>query len=1056
MNAMPDVIIKGTHSRVDIFHLKMEPEAILYEEVDHRALYYIHSLTSRSDTHNKKTEKMLKGLGADKADEKVLQLAEFHKVRTHTPRKVHYKVSAESAGIPGRLYAGLSCQSPWRPVRNILIGDTTWDADQKDCWMRTLVFICRELEAKEWTNVNDALHPIKKEFRTTWLEKWIANKKAYISQWCDAKSKTPKFCKETLAACANWGGSYKTGFEPFTALDKELKDIMASFRPIPEFKRYYDFMEKRKEETGKCETIIGILTKAIEANNTWACVREWQAHGFKVCTVVHDGMNLYKTEESSPEFVVSLFDAVSQIVAPGSAKWEIKPPDFRVYNKDGVPHGTLKVPDDYIMSAEEDGDNEPRCPCGCEKTEHQLMAMEGKKQDKQFIAVERSYAGMKQMFEQLHCQVHCQFIDEEKNSGEPVVLKKEELVTKCQGRIRYSTHVFDRNGNVSIIRSDFVPTWLKDEDKRYLRRYDTYPKAGSCPVDVYNMWRGFAVEKALHSKTFNDFTQEDVRGCAFFLRHVHRLIDDDFRDFFFDFWAHMLIYPEIKPGILVGLLGHKRIGKGQTIDMMHNLVGKQAYMMTSQPSRDIWGRNGTDCTNGKILIRLAEPKRAEYMSDPGFRRVWITDNPVPIKAMHHRMETVTNFSRFIHDGNDPILPDEESDGRIAQTLCNPYWKNKFSPEEFVQYNTELGAHIENENVQLLLYFILLKQGCPKRFSFHVINKCTGAFAKQERKNNRTLLEKFLVYLCDEQPWNKQDLELYESDEREEDVKRDQGISSDTIEYYLTNWARHQHFEKPVKCRTITMELGKWVAMKHGGVRSCRAWDHNLNRNGRHRWVFDLDFLRSKFSLDQEKKHAEAEARKQKVKCQRTEETLDSWCSVCECTCDSKLCLLNDAELLQSYIRGINEAASKEALEDWIATKKPPLIWEEEEERDDKASCDQALGEGRGNRYQSASTLTEQDTEAFVMGYRDKDGTPLTTEYLNDKEAGWTTRAFYSTILYGANSGDKYPTFEDGTVNMHQIVRNLLHKWPNYLEQYMPTICVTEYKLETTAYYQYLK
>ena len=97
--------------------------------------------------------------------------------------------------------------------------------------MRILVFICRELEQKEWPNPRDEMSTIKKTFKTTALEDWIRNQKAYIARWCDAKGKTPKYCKETLAACANWGGSYKTGFEPFNELDKELKDIMASQHP---------------------------------------------------------------------------------------------------------------------------------------------------------------------------------------------------------------------------------------------------------------------------------------------------------------------------------------------------------------------------------------------------------------------------------------------------------------------------------------------------------------------------------------------------------------------------------------------------------------------------------------------------------------------------------------------------------------------------------------------------------------------------------------------------------------------------------------------------------
>jgi hypothetical protein len=416
------------------------------------------------------------------------------------------------------------------------------------------------------------------------------------------------------------------------------------------------------------------------------------------------------------------------------------------------------------------------------------------------------------------------------------------------------------------------------------------------------------------------------------------------------------------------------------------------------------------------------------------------------------MQTVTNFTRFIHDGNDPILPDEEDGGRIAQTLCNPYWKTKYSEEDdFVQYNIELGAHIKNKNVQLLLYYMLLKLGCPERFSFHTINKCTGAFAKQERKHNRSLLEKFLVYLCEEQQWFKKELQLYESDDRSEEDKRN-GISPDTIEYYLTNWARHQHFEQPVKCRTITTLLGKWVAMKHGGVRHCREWIANRGKHGPHTWVFDLVSLRNKFALEAEKRQAEADAKEQSRKRQRTEgQTALDVCSECECTCDDHACQMNDEQLLQAYINQINHLANKGALDHWIATKERPMTWQQEDE------AVAAEGGDGANSYQpGATSLTWEQTEAFVMGYRDDEGLPLTEEYSDDKAAGWITRAFYSTILYGANCGDPHPTFEDGTINMYKTVRRLLRQFPNYVDQHMPTFVHNADELAETPYNQYLE
>ena len=112
--------------------IKVEPEAILEEEVDARALHYIQSLIG-SGSLNKETERMIKKMGVDKPDDKVKHLAAFRDVKSGKARKIHYKLSAKSPGIPGRLYAGLSCQSPWRPIRNMLIGESTWDADQSNC-----------------------------------------------------------------------------------------------------------------------------------------------------------------------------------------------------------------------------------------------------------------------------------------------------------------------------------------------------------------------------------------------------------------------------------------------------------------------------------------------------------------------------------------------------------------------------------------------------------------------------------------------------------------------------------------------------------------------------------------------------------------------------------------------------------------------------------------------------------------------------------------------------------------------------------------------------------
>ena len=70
---------------------------------------------------------------------------------------------------------------------------------------------------------------------------------------------------------------------------------------------------------------------------------------------------------------------------------------------------------------------------------------------------------------------------------------------------------------------------------------------------------------------------------------------------------------------------------------------------------------------------------------------------------------------------------------------------------------------------------------------------------------------------------------------------------------------------------------------------------------------------------------------------------------------------------------------------------------------------------------------------------------------------WMTCEFYSTILYGANAGDPYPRFADGTYNMSKIIPRLLRRWPDYLEKYMPKVINEPEQLaQTKYYYRYLK
>ena len=925
--------LRYQHEPIDVFDLRAdETETVLEERLNERAYKYVCSLAK----NEKKTLKLLKSLGVPKADDVIKDFKKYIKSKSHVT-KTTYRVSENSCQffdgvkLPDRLwgYNPQTLQSDWRPMRSILIGEETWDIDQKKSWMRCLLFILREIEKKEFETPNG----IKKiKFETGWLEDWIKNADRLIAQWTREKNNvTKKSIKSKLATMANWGGSFKTGFEPFQKLNKELQLIGKRLESIPQFKKYVTYCEKKHAATGKSPTIIGILTRAVETQLTWACVREIKEQGGETCVVVHDGMNVYKNDSFTPESLVELCDEVCEAIAPGCASWACKPPDYEIYDENGTPTGKeFHVPDDFDGDGGGDSGEEV-CPCGCGLTPTVIKEFECEE-----IPPEKVYANMKEEFESHHCQVHSMYIDEQKKFPEPCVCTEAELTKSCRGRLKYYEHkkILDDDDVLKAVvlkKTNFFPQWTDDEDKRYYRDMDVFPDVSKCPKDVYNLWQGYAVMRKAKGRSVSEFTPNIVRGVAFFFRHVHRLIDDGFRDFFWEYWCHLLKYPEVKPGILLGLLGHKRIGKGQTIDMMSNQIGPRYYCMTSHPARDVWGQNGTDYCDGKMLCRLAEPKQDEYRNDPGAMRVWITDNPVERKAMHQRAETIHNYTRFIHDGNDPVLPDEENGGRIAQTLCNPYWKEKWidSPQQFVEYNTSLGQYIENDLVQVLMAFMLLKHGCSKRFSFHRVNEVTGNFAKEERKRNRNIIEKFIIYLLETVPWDQPMVELIES-------STDETVTN-TIEWHVGEWSRVQSFREPLKARSITTMLGNWMSMKHGGITRERPWIDSAKKFGNTVYRFDAVYLRKKFSMDEARESAMRDTRIRNERNNVKRFPMSAFLKKEEpeqpggCTCPDLECHLPDEELLEHYEMIIREWAESEEFQEWLTTGEHPPTHEEDQQ-----------------------------------------------------------------------------------------------------------------------------
>ena len=810
------------HEPLDIFNLTLEPVAELQERVNKDALAYLRTLTEK-----------------DIADTGMPDPKRFHENmrgyldRADTERTCKYQPGRKTGEKPAPLWAPGSCQFQHRAVRNLLIGGHTFALRQRFADHHVLSWICKEVGCK------------MNRLPTRELTYFLNDPDGFIADWREARSSvTEEQALHQLSQAIHWKGDPRTGYEPFKRFNQEAKTIMLVLGSIPEL-QWAKGLAGEQQARGDGGTIISVLVDAIQSNLVWTAIRAVEANGWPVCTCIHDktsrerGFNVYSDGVDNAE-LVRIANEATAAVAPSCTQWTLDDISTIVFDKKGEACYEFRVPDGFT--------DEPHsgdvCPCGCNQPIDSVEPLE------------KPYHEVKAQFELNAAKVHYEFLYERSYQGTVEKLNEGKLASACKGDWKYDSHTLIKSKKEEkwvVKREEFLERWLYDEDKLKYDAYDTFVNNEECPENVYNLYRGFAVEKLLLSdQAMPGFITEDTyRGLAFIMRHEERLMGD-FVDFWRVFLAHLFQYPHIKFGILIALLGPKRIGKGQSMEFASYLVGSESYFMSSHPSRDLWGTNGTSCMLGKMLARFAECKPKEYTADPGAMRVWITDDRVNMKAMREQSEVYRNYLRAIHDGNELVLPDYELEGRLAQCLCSDHWKRTLDPAAYAEYNTELAQYTARRDVQLLQYYHLMSLPVKERYTFHDIP--TSAFSKQQKKNNRKWIEKFIVFVVFSQPWSKKVATYRET------IPGCDAHDEVSLETLYRDFCENEHVDpEQVKVRRATTQLGEWMTLQgpsFRGLSKYRPWNPDTQKPGAMQWTFNFDVLRTQFSLEEEKEQFE--------------------------------------------------------------------------------------------------------------------------------------------------------------------------------------------------------
>ena len=1007
---------------IDIFNLILEPKWLLEERVNEDALAYLCTLTEKDVTKT--------GIAEPKRF--------FESMRGYldcavTERTCGYKPGRKTGERPAPLYAPGSCQFVPQAVRNLLIGPHTFALRQRHADHRALLWICKEIGRK----VNS--------LPTRELTYFLNDPDSFVADWREARSSvTEDQVLHQLSQAIHCKGDPRTGYEPFKRFNQEAKSIMAVLASVSELRWAKELAEEKQARAGG-GTIITVLVDAVQSSLTWATIRAFEENGWPVCTCIHDkvsrerGCNVYR-DGVDPDELVRLANEATEAIAPGCcAEWEVTESPTVVYDRKGEACHEFSVPEGFT-DAPIDGE---KCPCGCNQPINSVEPLK------------RPYQEVKERFECDVAKVHYEFIYERRYQDKVQMLNEGKLVTACKGDWKFDRHI-NTQEVWTVKQEEFLPTWLYDEDKRKFDAYDTFVNNDECPTNVYNLYRGFAVEKLyLSERAMPGFITEDTyRGVAFIMRHEQRLMGD-FVDFWRVFEAHLFKYPHIKFGIMIALLGLKRIGKGQIIDFLSHMVGSESYFMTSTPSRDLWGNNGTTCMLGKMLGRLAEPKHKEYTADPGAMRVWVTDNPVPMKAMREQAANYKNYLRLIHDGNELVLPDFELEGRLAQCLCSDHWRSTLDAAAYAEYNTELGKYVVRHDVQLLYYCHLLQLPVKERYTFHDIP--TSAFSKQQKKNNRKWIEKFLVFVVWAAPWSQKTATYKETAPLAPLVAsaKQDGQDEVTLESLYRDFCMNEHVDpEKVKVRSATTQIGEWVVLQgpsFKGLSKYRPWDSRRQRPGATQWTFNLDELRALFSLEEEKEQFERDLKAIESSAEPALGPLGACLKAARNPPpEPSTTQAEDEALLEHILADVKARLPLEDVNNWMLESKglQPVDAPAESEdgccAGDEADRKRAAHEEPAtisNKRPKTAEMTVEEREAWMRGYRTaaEDGV-LLEEYNQDKDDGYVSARVYYMLCQNPTQYGDYARywFSDHAPNMG-VFRQELRKveLSNFLNPRIP-------------------
>ena len=298
----------------------------------------------------------------------------------------------------------------------------------------------------------------------------------------------------------------------------------------------------------------------------------------------------------------------------------------------------------------------------------------------------------------------------------------------------YYIEVQEKGDDVVRVKKLVIPKWLTDPKKAKYRKLEFAPEG--CPDSVYNLWKGYAIDKVPKNEELIDIEP--------FKKLLRAITDskegEDAYEYMRKWTAFIFKYPHLKTRVAVVIKSLEGVGKNTYFQLIGLITGSDLYNETGSPETDIF-KDFTTFLERKKLVVLDEADVFKY-----HEKICplITNAKTTIRKKYLHPFDINNYANWgICTNKDTPVKISESDRRYVVYDANNSLKEDrdFFTEWYKKYHY-------NPKFQRAVYEYLMETEVDEDFNFDKQRPITQAHKDIQRRSMCREMKFILHYITE--------------------------------------------------------------------------------------------------------------------------------------------------------------------------------------------------------------------------------------------------------------------------------------------------------------------